>query len=68
MRPRAGADRVEFYTEPYASLYPKNPEAAVAPFIEAAERVHNLGMGLNAGHDLSLVNLKYLHTHIPLAG
>ena len=59
---KTGADRVELYTEPYASLYPKNPEAA---FIEAAERVHKLGMGLNAGHDLSLVNLKYFHDNIP---
>lgn len=56
---------MELYTEPYASLYPKNPEVAVAPFIEAAERVHKLGMGLNAGHDLSLVNLKYFHDNIP---
>ena len=62
---KTGADRVELYTEPYASLYPKNPEAAVAPFIETAERVHKLGMGLNAGHDLSLVNLKYFHDNIP---
>lgn len=62
---KTGADRVELYTEPYASLYPKNPEAAVAPFIEAAERVHKLGMGLNAGHDLSLVNLKYFHDNTP---
>lgn len=62
---KTGADRVELYTEPYVSLYPKNPEAAVAPFIEAAERVHKLGMGLNAGHDLSLVNLKYFHDNIP---
>ena len=62
---KTGADRVELYTEPYASLYPKNPEAAVAPFIEAAERVHKLGMGLNAGHDLSLGNLKYFHDNIP---
>lgn len=62
---KTGADRVELYTEPYASLYPKNPEAAVAPFIEAAERVHKLGMGLNAGHDLSLVNLKYFHDNVP---
>lgn len=62
---KTGADRVELYTEPYASLYLKNPEAAVAPFIEAAERVHKLGMGLNAGHDLSLVNLKYFHDNIP---
>lgn len=62
---KTGADRVELYTEPYASLYLKNPEAAVAPFIEAAERVHKLGMGLNAGHDLSLVNLKYFYDNIP---
>lgn len=62
---KTGADRVELYTEPYASLYPKNPEAAVAPFVEAAARVHKLGMGLNAGHDLSLVNLKYFHDNIP---
>lgn len=62
---KTGADRVELYTEPYASLYPKNPEAAVAPFVAAADRVHKLGMGLNAGHDLSLVNLKYFHEHIP---
>lgn len=62
---KTGADRVELYTEPYASLYPKNPEAAVAPFVEVAERVHKLGMGLNAGHDLSLVNLKYFHDNIP---
>ncbi len=62
---KTGADRVELYTEPYASLYPKNPEAAVAPFVEAAERVHKLGMGLNAGHDLSLVNLKYFYDNIP---
>ena len=62
---KTGADRVELYTEPYASLYSTNPEAAVAPFVEAAERVHKLGMGLNAGHDLSLVNLKYFHDNIP---
>lgn len=62
---KAGADRVELYTEPYASLYPKNPEAAVAPFVEAAKVVRKLGMGLNAGHDLSLANLKYFHDNIP---
>lgn len=62
---KAGADRVELYTEPYASLYPKNPEAAIAPFVETARRVRQLGMGLNAGHDLSLVNLAYFHQQIP---
>ena len=56
---KAGADRVELYTGPYAHMYPKNPEAAIAPFLETARRVKQLGIGLNAGHDLSLENLKY---------
>ncbi len=62
---KAGADRVELYTEPYASLYLESPEAAVAPFVESAKITRSLGMGLNAGHDLSLVNLKYFHESIP---
>ena len=62
---KTGTDRVELYTEPYATLYPKNPEEAIAPFVEAAKIVRNLGMGLNAGHDLSLENLKYRHEQIP---
>ena len=62
---KAGADRVELYTEPYASLYPSDKEAAIAPFVEAAKRARSLGLGLNAGHDLSLVNLAYLHQNIP---
>ena len=62
---KAGDDRVELYTEPYATLYPKNAEQAIAPFIEAAKVTRGLGMGLNAGHDLSLVNLKYFHENIP---
>ena len=62
---RAGADRVELYTEPYASGYRKNREEAVAPFVEAAMVVRRLGMGLNAGHDLSLENLEYFHKNIP---
>jgi len=60
-----GADRVELYTEPYASLYPNDREAAIAPFIEAAEKARELGLGLNAGHDLSLENLKYFKELIP---
>lgn len=56
---KAGADRVELYTEPYAKGYPNNPEAAIAPFLETAKRVKQLGIGLNAGHDLNLENLKY---------
>lgn len=62
---RAGADRVELYTEPYASGYKKNPDEAIAPFVEAAKAVRKLGMGLNAGHDLSLENLGFFHRNIP---
>ena len=60
-----GADRVELYTEPYASNYATNREAAIAPFIAAAEEARKLGLGLNAGHDLSLENLHYFHEMIP---
>lgn len=62
---QAGANRVELYTEPYATLYPSDPEAAIAPFIVAARKAKELGLGLNAGHDLSLLNLKYFHQQIP---
>ena len=62
---KAGADRVELYTEPYATAFPKNPEAAVAPFVEAARTARSLGLGLNAGHDLSLENLNYFYKNIP---
>ena len=62
---RSGADRVELYTEPYASGYKKNPDEAIAPFVEAAKAVRKLGMGLNAGHDLSLENLEFFHRNIP---
>ncbi len=61
----AGADRVELYTEPYAREYVENREKAVAPFLEAAKAAKKLGLGLNAGHDLNLQNLHYLHTCIP---
>lgn len=62
---RAGADRVELYTKPYADLYPKDPEGAVAPFVEAAHVALSAGLGVNAGHDLSLVNLEFFHRNIP---
>jgi pyridoxine 5-phosphate synthase len=62
---KTGADRVELYTEPYATMYPQNREEAIAPFVKAAELVRSLGMGLNAGHDLSLENLRYMHEQIP---
>jgi pyridoxine 5-phosphate synthase len=58
-------DRIELYTEPYATLYPQSPEQAAAPFIEAAKVAREVGLGVNAGHDLSLVNLSYLHENIP---
>ncbi|HOO19425.1 MAG TPA: pyridoxine 5'-phosphate synthase [Paludibacteraceae bacterium] len=60
-----GTDRVELYTEPYAREYSTNREKAIAPFIEAAQLAKKLGLGLNAGHDLNLQNLRYLHENIP---
>jgi len=60
-----GTDRVELYTEPYATNYSKDREKAIAPFVEAAKLAKKLGLGLNAGHDLSLDNLSYFHTMIP---
>lgn len=60
-----GADRVELYTKPYADGYAENREAAVAPFTAAAEAAHEAGLGLNAGHDLSLENLKFFHERVP---
>ncbi len=62
---KAGADRVELYTEPYASRYAADREGAVAPFVEAAEEARKEGLGLNAGHDLSLHNLSFFHQSIP---
>lgn len=62
---RTGADRVELYTKPYADLYPTDPERAVAPFVEAADAALRSGLGVNAGHDLSLENLEWFHRHIP---
>jgi pyridoxine 5-phosphate synthase len=60
-----GTDRIELYTEPYAALFPEDPEKAVAPFVRAAEEARKLGLGLNAGHDLSLQNLSFLAQRIP---
>ncbi|VBB48233.1 Pyridoxine 5'-phosphate synthase [uncultured Paludibacter sp.] len=62
---KIGTDRIELYTEPYATNYPKDREKAVAPFVDAARLAKKLGLGLNAGHDLSLENLAYLHQNIP---
>lgn len=60
-----GADRVELYTEPYASGYATNRDEAIKPFVEAAIEARRLQMGLNAGHDLSLENLHFFHQRIP---
>jgi pyridoxine 5-phosphate synthase len=60
-----GTDRVELYTEPYAAQFAADPAAAVAPYAEAAAAARRLGLGLNAGHDLSLENLRYLIRSIP---
>lgn len=62
---KVGADRVELYTEPYAANYAANREEAIAPFIQTAIHCREIGLGLNAGHDLSLQNLAYFHQQIP---
>lgn len=62
---RTGADRIELYTEPYASQYHEDREAAVAPYVHAAVAAHELGLGINAGHDLDLHNLAYFHECVP---
>ncbi len=61
----AGADRVELYTKAYADNYARNRARAIAPFLDAATVAKVCGIGLNAGHDLSLENLKYFHEMIP---
>jgi len=60
-----GTERIELYTESYASNYHQNKEQAIAPYIKAAEKAVELGLGLNAGHDLDLHNLKYFAQNIP---
>lgn len=60
-----GTDRIELYTEPYARLYPLGRHKAIEPFIEAAEFAGNVGLEVNAGHDLTLENLNYLYKNTP---
>ena len=62
---KTGTDRIELYTEPYASSYSGNREKAIEPYVKAAIIANNAGLQLNAGHDLSLINLKYFNDHIP---
>lgn len=59
-----GTDRIELYTEAYAAGYPTDPKKAIAPFIAAAKKANELGLGLNAGHDLSLDNIGYFAQNI----
>ena len=60
-----GTDRIELYTEAYARVYPTDKEKAVTPYMEAGKLAKSLGLGINAGHDLDLQNLAYLHKNIP---
>lgn len=61
-----GADRVELYTKPYADAYDEDPHKAVEPFVRASEEARRLGIGLNAGHDLNLRNLRFFKESMPL--
>lgn len=60
-----GTDRIELYTESYAVEYQNNPEAAIAPYLETARAAQEAGLGINAGHDLSLENIAYFAQNIP---
>ncbi len=62
---KTGTDRIELYTEAYARTFPVDREDAIAPYIEAARAANDLGLGINAGHDLDLNNLAYFRQHIP---
>lgn len=62
---KIGADRIELYTEPYASQYHQNRAEAVKPYIDASKVAHELDLGINAGHDLDLHNLRFLKQSIP---
>lgn len=62
---KTGADRIELYTESYAKNHQNNPAEAIKPYREAALVANELGLGLNAGHDLDLYNLQYFYKHIP---
>ncbi|SHG87682.1 pyridoxine 5'-phosphate synthase [Pedobacter caeni] len=61
----SGTDRIELYTEDYARNFQRNREQAIAPYVSAAERANELGLGINAGHDLDLQNLSYFAANIP---
>lgn len=60
-----GTDRIELYTEPYARLYSLGRDAAIKPYVEAAKFASDIGLGINAGHDLNLENLHFFYKNIP---
>ncbi len=62
---KVGADRIELYTEPYAREFLVSPEVAIKPYIESAKVAHQLGLGVNAGHDLDLNNLNFFAKSVP---
>ncbi len=62
---KTGTDRIELYTEAYAQEYPKDPAKAIAPFVEAATKAQEVGLGLNAGHDLNLNNIAFFAQQLP---
>ena len=62
---KTGTDRVELYTEAYAKGYALGNKEAIIPYVQAAQVAHQVGLGLNAGHDLSLENLRYFKENIP---
>ena len=62
---QCGVDRVEFYTGPYADGFSENKENAIAPYVKSAEICQDLGLGINAGHDLNTENLAYFKQNIP---
>jgi pyridoxine 5-phosphate synthase len=62
---RTGADRIELYTEAFASQFAKDPAKAIAPYVNAAKIAVEVGLGINAGHDLNLDNLRYFYERIP---
>jgi pyridoxine 5-phosphate synthase len=62
---KTGTDRIELYTEAYARIYLSNHQQAIAPYVRAAKIANESGLGINAGHDLDLHNLRYLQQHIP---
>lgn len=61
----SGTDRIELYTESFAAGYARDPAVAIASYVKAAEKAQELGLGINAGHDLNLENLRYFREHVP---